>query len=476
MSQKQRPLVRDFLTVGTGTIAYMVVGIIGTPIITRLVDPNQYGRVSMLNTYSSIGLMLCMLGLDQTLLRYFYHGDITYQRELIRRCVGISVGIVLLAGAVLLVISSFGKGLPNVVDVALYIATVVGLLINRFAHLLLRLRQHTKMHSVVNVLNKLLYIVFAVVAISLLRENHYEILVVSAILSSVLTAAIAIYSEHDLWKLSASTNKFTFRNQDLIRYGFPFMIASGINVIFAAMDKLFINHYCSMEDVGVYASALNLMAIFSVIKSTFNTLWMPAAVKHYENDQSDRTFYQRANSYISLLMLCFGAGVVLFKDVLVLLLGTKYQSAVQVVPFLMFEPILNTISETTGTGIILQKKSQYQVMVASGACMVNLIGNWVLTPLLGVKGAAISTGISYFVYWAIRTYLSNKVFYVNYRIRRFLATLFVLVLYATLGTMSTSMVSQISAFVIVIAVFLTVYRAEMKSLFAMMQGSFGRTN
>ena len=146
---------------------------------------------------------------------------------------------------------------------------------------------------------------------------------------------------------------------------------------------------------------------------------MPAAVEHYEKKTEDTTFYQKGNAVISVLMLCFGAAVVLFKDLFVLLLGSEYQEAAKIVPFLMFEPIMYTISETTATGIVVRKKSQYQVMVAAGACIVNFFGNWILTPLMGPQGAAISTGISYIVFWGLRTYLSNKVFYVDYKLKRF---------------------------------------------------------
>lgn len=37
------------------------------------------------------------------------------------------------------------------------------------------------------------------------------------------------------------------------------------------------------------------------------------------------------------------------------------------------------------------KKSNYQVVVAIGACVANIIGNTVLVPKLGCKGAAIQS-------------------------------------------------------------------------------------
>ena len=85
----KKSFLKDFMTIGIGTLIYMIIGVIGTPIITRLVDPVDYGQMSMLTVYSNIGLMLCGLGLDQTLLRYFYREDhINYQRKLVLTCCG----------------------------------------------------------------------------------------------------------------------------------------------------------------------------------------------------------------------------------------------------------------------------------------------------------------------------------------------------------------------------------------------------
>ena len=62
--------IKNFFVLGIGSFVYLIIGLIGTPVITRLVDPAEYGYMSMFTVYSNIGLMFCGLGLDQTLVRY----------------------------------------------------------------------------------------------------------------------------------------------------------------------------------------------------------------------------------------------------------------------------------------------------------------------------------------------------------------------------------------------------------------------
>ncbi len=456
--------INNFFVLGVGTFLYMIVGVIGTPIITRLVDPVDYGSMSMLTVYSNIGMMLCGLGLDQTLVRYFYHKEeLSYQNKLLRTCFSLSFIAFLVLGSLLAVFSvlssKFGfKGLP-VVELALLEVNVFASLTHRFSQLVLRLRYHTKAYSAVNIVQKVSYIVFTVLLVLLIKDHHFVILAVSTILSTLLGALIAILIERDVWKpLPGRGYVLPVSRQELLKYGLPIMLSSGISLLFNALDKLFINHYCTLADVGVYASAMNLMAVFSIVRTSFNALWMPTAVEHYERNPEDKKFYQQGNAFISMLMISFGAAVILFKDFFVLLLGSEYHEASKIIPFLMFEPIMYTISETTATGIVVQKKSVYQVAVAGGACLVNFLGNWWLTPIMGPQGAALSTGVSYIVFFVIRTVLANKVFYVDYKLPKFAVAVLALVLFAVYGSNHSFSLIQVAMFIGVIGITLLVYK------------------
>ena len=135
-----------------------------------------------------------------------------------------------------------------------------------------------------------------------------------------------------------------------------------------------------------------------------------------------------------------------------------------IVPFLMFEPIMYTISETTATGIVVQKKSSYQVIVAAGSCIVNFFGNWLLTPIMGPQGAALSTGISYIVFFILRTGLSNRVFRVDYALPRFAVSVAALFAFAVYGSNHDFGWGTAALFFCVIAVIGVCYRKDIPAL------------
>ena len=58
MGSKSNNFLNHFLTIGTGTILNMFIGLITTPVITRLVGEDVYGQFSIFTMYVSIGEMI----------------------------------------------------------------------------------------------------------------------------------------------------------------------------------------------------------------------------------------------------------------------------------------------------------------------------------------------------------------------------------------------------------------------------------
>ena len=117
-----------------------------------------------------------------------------------------------------------------------------------------------------------------------------------------------------------------------------------------------------------------------------------------------------------------------------------------------------TISETTVNGLVFMKKSKMQVVVSIGACMTNVIGNIILVPKFGCQGAAISTGLSYIVFFTLRTVLSNKYYYVDFKLKRFYLLTIVAVLYAFYNTFVKFNTRSIVGYFVCVTVLILLYK------------------
>lgn len=427
-------IFKHFLVIGSGTIISMLLGLFTTPLITRIVSPYEYGQFSIFLMYGQIGILILILGLDQSIVRFFYESEgVKYKQWLLKECLKWPLFIALITSVVFigLMITDILKFEFNFLFAILLCLYIFLLIIFRFAQLIVRLEYNSKLFSLLNIIQKFVYIIIAVPAIYFCNLDYLLVLVLATITALIICTIIAIYKYKDIWNFfECSWENFNVSEEHLLRYAYPYIISFAIIALFNSSDKLILNYYCSYSEVGIYASALSLVSIINLIQSTFNTLWAPLAVKHFTDFPDDREFYIRANKIITVVMFTIGIFLILCKDIFVLLLGEKYREASYLLPCLIFNPIMYTISETTVMGLVFMQKSKAHILVALGAAATNIVLCFVLIPYLGIKGAAIANALAYIVFFSIRTYLSNKYFKVEYDLKAFYITTLVVLFYS----------------------------------------------
>ncbi len=462
-------ILKHFATIGGGTVVILLVNLVTAPLITRLVEPGEYGVQSVFNMYASLAASFLYLGQDQALLRFFYAGEGDgYKRALLYRCIKYPLVLCSVAGAVVIVLKWSGAlnvtyGLWMVVCLCIYILILV---VDRFASLLLRLTYRSKMFSMSGILSKLAYLVVAAGLLALVEGYRPNILVIATICAALLSMAVNVWAGRDYWNFVKGRNgSMCVPAADLLRYGAPFIVSGGIGAFFNFTDKMAIHAFGTYADVGIYSSALGLASVFSVIQTTFCTLWPPLALEHYEQDPKDKELYKTGHNIITVIVFAAGFTMILAKDIFVILLGGKYREASCLLPFLLFQPVMGTVSETTVLGLYFKKKSNMQVIPPLAACACNLAGNLVLVPVLGGKGAAISTGLSYIVFFTARTVLGFHYYHIGIHLKAYYAITFLAVAYAFYNTFASFNIFTVIGYFICMAALIGCYWNTVKGMF-----------
>lgn len=458
---KPKSIMKHFISIGTGTVVNMLVGFITTPILTRLVGTAEYGQYSIFTMYASIALMVLCMGFDQALIRYFYHFDTKdYQRTILKECCLLPVICTLLAGVTVNVLSWLGvirfEFEPRIMTMLTIL--VFFQVMNRIDLILLRVTYQTKLYSMLQVLTKLLFAGIAIAGCFLIETQKLFVLTIASAVSYVAVTIVGIGSQRELWDFRKIKEKCAIDRKELYRYAFPFIVSMGITTIFQAIDKMSLNRYCSYEEVGIYSSAITLVHVFAIVQTTFSAIWAPMVVEHYEKKPEDRTFYQKGFRIMSFVMFLIGISLILCKELFVLLLGKDYRGAGAMIPFLCLSPIMLTISDTTVIGITFSKKSYLQIIVSVVACITNIAGNTLLVPVYGGIGAAISTGLSYIVFFVMRTVLSKRYFPMNWGMGKFSAITILFLGYALYNTFYGFGIMTVLGYAVIFAVLIFLYR------------------
>lgn len=462
---KKNSFVKNFTIIGGSTFLNLVIGVLTTPIITRIVQPEDYGQLSMFTLYTGMAVSVFCLGLDQSLIRFYYEqNDMQYKGSLLKIAMGYPLLISVILSAAVCILAFF-KG--SVLGYSFFFAVllccnIIIQLVYRFSLLVVRLEQNSNLYATLQVANKLLYVIFALVLLVLTDMDDFVSLAAATLLAGLVCMIMSIHRQKDHWLTKYNHTESLVPVKELLKYGYPFIFSMGITLLFQAADKLALNKYCSYGDIGIYASAMSLVNIFAIVQTTFNTLWAPIALEHYAKDPDDTLFYTKVNRIITVLMFFLGSSLILCKDLFAVLLGEEYREAAFVLPFLIFNPIMYTISETTNLGIVFRKKSHMQIFIVLLPCVINIVGNTILVPHMGARGAAISTGISYIIFYTMRTLISRHYYPVDYSMKScYLATAVVSV-YAFYNTTHRIDWISVLGYVACVGVVMLLYRDAVK--------------
>ncbi len=85
-----------------------------------------------------------------------------------------------------------------------------------------------------------------------------------------------------------------------------------------------------------------------------------------------------------------------------------------------------------------------------------------LVPQYGAKGAAFTTGLSYILYYCMKTFISKNLYPVNYHLGKFFTATVVFVIVAFINTFVGNLVWQVLSAVIGLVIVLLVYNTEVK--------------
>ena len=213
--------------------------------------------------------------------------------------------------------------------------------------------------------------------------------------------------------------------------------------------------------MGIFAAGISLAGVFSIIQSTFNILWTPLMVEHNESDPDDHRFYILAHQGVAFAMMAFGLTVILFKDVIVALLGESYQSAACIFPLLCFNPIFYTMSETTINGSIIKEKSFAHVWTSAAACAANVMVCLALIPIFGMRGAAMGTAVGYMVFFVVRSALSHQVMPISYGYGKVLVSTLLLTVFAIWNTFSSFQWSMLVYYAVSLTIIVVIYKSTL---------------
>ncbi len=160
-------------------------------------------------------------------------------------------------------------------------------------------------------------------------------------------------------------------------------------------DRYLINFFLGHESVGIYSLLSSLLGVIA----TFGTITINSFIPYIASAWNQKKEYSHYINYAlrySLMMVLPGLSIMFFfgAEIITLFSGTKFISALELIPYLLATPILIILNYILYQIMLFRGKTKTLSTVYLVGALVNILLNLVLIPAMKLQGAAISKVIS----------------------------------------------------------------------------------
>ena len=217
----------------------------------------------------------------------------------------------------------------------------------------------------------------------------------------------------------------------MLKFSLPTLFSGMLGRLNMRIDRLFIGHFCTKVELGIYQAVAQPILLFPMILSTFVTIATPLiADLHHQREVGRMAEIVKVSTkwslYMSLPVLLMI--IVRSSELITFLFGVGYVHGQNVLVILAIAQIINVGTGPLSALLIMTGNQASEVSISSCTLVTNVILNIVLIPKLGFVGAAIATVCATVVRLGLQLYRVNRLFgiwpYDRRYLKGFTATVF----------------------------------------------------
>ncbi len=378
------------------------------PLYTRVLSPSDYGILDMIRIFESMALLVVAFEINQGLGRYYMDEVNSLKKQsyfstaliFTTVCFGIFFLLSMLFSKGLSNLFLGQKGLVTQFQLGILFISLNGILLLIYCQFRYDLR--SKDYTTISIVTFFATSIFSVILAYFLKWGLDGILIATCFGNLVgLTSVLIKYSSRIKFEFDISKLK------KMLRFSLP-LVPSGMAVfIHGYIDRMMINHYLTLNEVGLYGMGFRIAAITSIILAGFNRSLSPLIISNYRNPNTPSQIAKIFRYFIGISLLFFMFLSLFAKEILILLTTPKfYESSfivIYLVPAILFSQMYMF---APGTGIA--KKTHLIMIISISGAVINVILNFIFIPHFGYEGAAFATLIANFILFTIKMSVSQK--------------------------------------------------------------------
>lgn len=386
--------------IGIGEFIARAKGLVAIPLLTAHIGAAGYGLWAQIAVLAATLAPVAILGTDSAIVRMLPGLPEAAQRASVTAwfialgVTGAATGLVLMVADTQVSTAFFGGDDEFLRFVPLAVATLFASLIRNGVTAWQRVRNQAVLYTSFTIIEAILTL-GAIVLVVIVDGGVYDLalynLVAQAAVIAGFMCAMQVRGEFAAPDFS--------RILALVRFGLPLVPAGyamwGLN----AMDRIFLVHYSSLTQVGIYSVAYSLG--YLVIQLLVNPIWtlFPSRASQLFDrqrpDEVQRLVSISARAMFFLAAPVIAATAVLGGPIIDLMATEQFTAGALVIPIVALGYLAHMFGSFFDIALGLAYRQYLSAFSILAAVLANFLLNLLLIPPFGIKGAAIATSTAF---------------------------------------------------------------------------------
>ncbi|PIN89496.1 hypothetical protein COU57_05870 [Candidatus Pacearchaeota archaeon CG10_big_fil_rev_8_21_14_0_10_32_14] len=423
IDQSLKLVARSSIIIFAGIIISKILTYIYRIIIARQFGPEIYGVFSLILMMIGFLTPFINLGLNEGLLRFIPQWRGKNETKKIEYATSFSTKFILLNS---IIISGILFLLADFISITLFkepqltpftqivAVFLIFMVFSRFLLIIIRSYEYVVIHTLLEkIIMTSIHVLFLILLISIGLNS--DSIIYSYVAGFIIVTIISYIYINKIIKLKFHSNiddseKKTIR-KELLFYSIPIMFSGIITVMFTWVDTFFIGYFLGTKDVGIYNAAVPIATLMLITQEIFLHLLYPIFNREFSKDNIKNidNLSKQVTKWIFMINLPILLFVLIYPHYIInLLFGPEYVQASNSLRILSIGVFLSSIFYVSQRLILVKGKSKILFWDLFYTSILNIILNIILTPKLGINGAAFATTFSWIILSLLWIYQTKK--------------------------------------------------------------------
>lgn len=386
-------------------------GLLLLPLYAAYLPPNDYGILAVARVVITISIAVFSFGLNGAAFKFYY--DIEQSDR--KRFYGTLWLFLLIIPAIFLVLIELSvhittwqlfKHVPYApyVRIALW-TSYLSIAFRNLTLELLKAAERAATYTFIGIVQAA-----CMIAVAFWLVGYLKMGAVGALLANLIGVCVAaLVSLICIYPHISLSLDLSFLKRAMV-FGLPLMPHFLAHWALAASDRVVLERYVPMSDVGVYSVGYAIGSAMLLFITSCNSAILPIFGRVRSADSPEALTASKMSTYFVLAVTFVALSLAMFsEEIVALLVPQSYCRAAMVVPWVVAGYFcMGLYCIPTNSIVQIAGRTKAMPVYTLSAGIVNIVLNVVLIPIMGMAAAAVTTAITYLLLFLLMFALAQR--------------------------------------------------------------------